>query len=149
MLSAIQLAKLSGFSSIITTASLHNASLLASLGATTIMDRKSPNVRDEITKAANGLPIDFVYDTISHEDTQNIGWDVLAPEGTLAVVVPPAKVDLAKYPGKKIVDDIHGNVNGPHLRALGVSLYKALPTLIEAGKLKVSGPPERYLRRLY
>ncbi|KAG6372052.1 chaperonin 10-like protein [Boletus reticuloceps] len=40
---AIQLAKLSGFSPIITTASLHNEDLLLSLGATHILDRKLPN----------------------------------------------------------------------------------------------------------
>lgn len=136
-LSAIQLAKLSGFSPIITTASLHNAPLLEALGATTVIDRKSPDLRNEILKAAKGSPIEFVYDAISEEDTESVGLDVLTPNGTLVIVLSPPKFDPTKYADKKVVDDIQANVHLPHLRALGVSLYKALPELLESGKVKV------------
>lgn len=87
--------------------------------------------------AAKGAPIEVVFDTISLQDTEAVGWDVLAPGGTLVQVQRPT-VDREKYPDKKIVDDIFGDVHQPHLRALGVSLYKALPHLIETGVIKVS-----------
>lgn len=116
---------------------MHNAPLLESLGATSVVDRKAPDVRNEITQAAKGSPIEFVYDAISDEDTESVGLDVLAPNGTLAIVLAPPKVDLSKHTDKRIVDDIAGNVNLPHYRALGISLYKALSGLVESGKVKV------------
>lgn len=132
----IQLAKLSGFSSIITTASLHNTSFLESLGATVVIDRNARDVRSEIIKAAKGSPISVVYDAISLEETQSVGWDILSSQGTLILVLPPT-IDRAKYADKYVIDDIFANVNRPHLRTLGVSLYKALPALIETKKIKV------------
>lgn len=116
---------------------MHNAPFLESLGATAVVDRKVADVRAELTKAAKGAPIDVVYDAISLQDTQEVAWDVLAPSGTLVLVLPPS-VERAKYVNKKVVDDVFGNVHAPHLRALGVSLYKALPRLIETSAIKVS-----------
>lgn len=133
---AIQLAKLSGFSQIIATASLHNAPFLKSIGATTVVDRKAQNLQAEINKAVKGVPIDVVLDAISLEDTQSLAWDVLAPDGTLVLLLD-ATVDRSKYPKKMIVNDIYGSVHAPHLRALGVSLYAALPKLIETRAIKV------------
>ena len=133
---AIQLAKLSGFSQIVTTASLHDAPFLESIGATAVVDRKASDLRIELIKAAKGGPIDFVFDAISLEETYNVAWDVLGPGGTLVLVLE-ATIDRAKYPDKKIVDDIAGNVYWPQRRTLGVSLYAALPKLIEAGAIKV------------
>lgn len=115
---------------------MHNASFLESLGATTVIDRKASDVGKEIANVTKDSHIDIVFDAISLEDTQNAGWDALAPNGTL-VVLSPLTVDLAKYSNKKAVDDIQGNVHTPRLRALGISLYKALPELIGTGKLKV------------
>lgn len=132
----IQLAKLVGFSSIITTASSHNTPLLESLGANIVVDRKAVDIQAELARAANGIPIDVVFDAISLPDTQALGWDVLAPGGTLTLLIPPT-IDRAKYADKKVVDDIQGNVHTPHLRALGTSLYSALPRLIETGAIKV------------
>lgn len=133
---AIQFAKLSGFSSIISTASMHNKPLLESLGASVVVDRNASNLKEEIAKAANGQPIDVVFDAVSLDDTQQLGWDILASNGTLVLVRSP-KIDRRKYADKKIVDDVFGSVYTPRLRSLGVSLYKALPGLIEAGKIKV------------
>lgn len=135
---AIQLARLSGFSSIIATSSLHNAPLLESLGATTIVDRKEADVQTEITKSAKGALIDVVFDAISDQDTQAVGWDVLAPGGTLILVTRRPTVDREKYSDKKVVDDVFGVLHAPHLRALGVSLCAALPRLIETSAIKVS-----------
>ncbi|KAF8972287.1 chaperonin 10-like protein [Flammula alnicola] len=73
---AIQLAKLSGFSPIITTASQKHADFLKSLGASHVLDRSLP---------AASL---YVYDSISSEDTQRVGLDLLSPGGQLTLVLP-------------------------------------------------------------
>ena len=94
----IQLAKLSGFSPIITTASLKHADNLKSLGATAVFDRDLPasELSKEIKKLTNE-PIKFVYDSISSNSTQETGVELLAPGGQLAVVLPAtAKADEGK-----------------------------------------------------
>lgn len=115
---------------------MHNTSLNKSLGATSVVDRNISDVKGEITKAAGDSQVDFVFDTVGTDFTQNLGWDILASGGTFVSVQPP-KVDREKYSDKKVVDSIFGNVHYPHLRSLGVSLYKALPRLLESGKLQV------------
>ena len=84
---AIQLLKLSGFDPIITTASLKNADFLKTIGATHVLDRLlSPGVLyAEIRKITPG-PLKTIYDAVGVADTQNVGYDLLAPGGTLATV---------------------------------------------------------------
>ncbi|KIM40713.1 hypothetical protein M413DRAFT_446109 [Hebeloma cylindrosporum] len=94
----IQLARLSGFSPIITTASLKHTDNLKSLGATAVFDRDLPasELVKEIKKLTNE-PIKFVYDSISSNITQETGVELLAPGGQLATVLPvTAKVDKDK-----------------------------------------------------
>jgi NADPH:quinone reductase-like Zn-dependent oxidoreductase len=86
-LSVIQLAKLSGLSPIITTASLKHTDLLKSLGATNVIDRNA-SLSDEVRKITD-QPITIVYDSISSAETQQAGLNVLAPRGTIAVITPP------------------------------------------------------------
>ncbi|KAF8968722.1 chaperonin 10-like protein [Flammula alnicola] len=82
----IQLAKLSGLSLIITTASLKHTDYLKSLGATAVLDRNlsSSALTTEISKITS-TSIKFVYDSISADSTQKIGLDILAPGGQLVV----------------------------------------------------------------
>lgn len=91
---AIQLAKLSGFSPIITTASLHNEALVKALGATHIIERNA-NVIAEVQKIVS-KPVEIVFDTVSEKTTQEQGWEILAPGGTLVVLLDPI-VDKTKY----------------------------------------------------
>ena len=92
----IQLAKLSKFSPIITTASLKHTDFLKSLGATHVFDRNlgSAELSAEISKVTN-KPIRYVFDAISLPSTQQISIDVLASGGKLALVQPLA-VDVPK-----------------------------------------------------
>ncbi|KAL5504373.1 hypothetical protein ACEPAH_8447 [Sanghuangporus vaninii] len=130
----IQLAKLSVFSPIIATASLHNTDLLKSLGATYVIDRKA-DVPTKAKKILGDTPVEFIFDAISVESMQNQAWDLLAPSGTLVIVLP-AKVDKGKYRDKILIDTVFGNVHGPELRPLGVSLYSKLTSLLESGAIK-------------
>lgn len=145
----IQLARLSGFSPIITTASLHNESLLKSLGATHVVDRSAP-LADAI-KAATSQPIMYVYDAISVAETENIGWEVLAPGGTLllvsTLVLDSEKLEKGKKEGKTTVN-IFGGAWEPTQRELGIQLYAHLTAALESQDLKVSsfGPSSEGIR---
>ncbi len=130
---ALQLLKLSGFSTIISTASLHNSELLKSLGATHVIDRRA-DVVSEAKKILSG-PIDIIYDAVSTKETQTQALDIIAPGGQVISVLG-VQVDQANYPDKHITE-IQGNVHDPNVRALGVSLYSKVTGLLASGALKV------------
>jgi len=131
---ALQLLKLSGFSTIISTASLHNSQLLKSLGATHVIDRNA-DVVSEAKKILSG-PIDIIYDAVSTKETQTQALDIIAPGGQVISVLG-VQVDQANYPDKHITE-IHGNVYDPNVRALGVSLYSKVTGLLASGALKTN-----------
>ncbi|KXN83321.1 Zinc-type alcohol dehydrogenase-like protein C2E1P3.01 [Leucoagaricus sp. SymC.cos] len=89
---AIQLAKLSGFSPIITTASLKHTSFLQSLGATYVLDRNTPTsaLKSQIAEITDNKSIQYIYDSISSSETQKTGIEILSPGGNLIVVSSPS-----------------------------------------------------------
>ncbi|KAJ3557464.1 hypothetical protein NM688_g1456 [Phlebia brevispora] len=92
----IQLAKLSGFSPIITTASAHNREYVEALGATHVLDRAKAATPQSLASAVHGIttkPITVAFDAISEPATQTASYSVLAPHGKLIVVVLPPAVD--------------------------------------------------------
>ncbi|KZT28343.1 medium-chain dehydrogenase/reductase like protein [Neolentinus lepideus HHB14362 ss-1] len=131
----IQLARLSGFFPIISTASLHNEDLLKSLGATHVIDRKLPfeGFQVALTSLLTS-PLEIVYDAISVPDTQQAGYDLLAPGGTLAVTLAiTAKIDLQ---ANKRVFQVFGNVYEPTTRKISVDLFGSLEGLLATGDIK-------------
>ena len=92
------MAKLQGFSPIFTTASLHHEEFLKSLGATHVIDRHLPS--DAIIKQIHDLaeykPIIYAYAAISDPASQNLAYDVLAPNGSLVVTHPFSEAFLAE-----------------------------------------------------
>ncbi|KAF8072227.1 chaperonin 10-like protein [Lyophyllum atratum] len=129
----IQFAKLSGFSPIITTASLKHDDYLKSLGATHVLDRNLPaaSLKAEIKKLTSA-PVQVVYDAISTRETQQTGHDVLGPGGNLVTVSPLAIT--------KAEDIGHSHVVAfntlPQNRVVLEGLYKMLPLLLEEGVIK-------------
>lgn len=92
--SAIQLARLSGFSKIITTSSSSHVDHLKALGATDVVDRSSTT--DDFLKIAGNLPLNAVYDAIGSEETLKQGTSILEQrhKGTdhvshYVTVIPP------------------------------------------------------------
>jgi len=79
----IQFAKFSGFSPIITTASLKHSPYLQSLGATHVLDRNlhRGDIKTQIDEITDEAPIKYVYDAISLPGTQAITIKVMDPEG--------------------------------------------------------------------
>ncbi|RDB28572.1 Enoyl reductase LovC [Hypsizygus marmoreus] len=130
----IQLAKLSGFSPIITTASSGNEVYLKSLGATHIIDRTIPlsNLSNEITKITTA-PIELVYDAVASEETQQTGYDILADGGHLVMILSQK---FKASSAKKTTFNFFGSWSDPQRRELGVALHGVLTGLLEQGLIK-------------
>ncbi|EPT05495.1 hypothetical protein FOMPIDRAFT_83158 [Fomitopsis schrenkii] len=133
----IQLAKLSGFSPIITTASLHNTDLLRSLGATHVVDRKlaSERLREEISKITKE-PLDVIFDAISLPETQLLAYELLAQGGTLALVLNPAIPVEKIVSGKRVVKMWGVTMFPEENRVASAQFYKKLTAWLEEGIIK-------------
>ncbi|KAG6879794.1 hypothetical protein C0992_011592 [Termitomyces sp. T32_za158] len=133
--SVIQFARLSGFSPIITTASVKHDSFLKSLGATNVLDRKLPTAElDAEIRKITSKPIEFVYDAVSLPETQATGYSILANGGTLVLVLSPV---VQAVEGKNVVTCL-GIWTLPHSKDLGEQFYASLMKLLETGDIKVS-----------
>lgn len=122
----LQLARLSGFSPIIGTASLRHTDYLKSLGATHIIDRALPadSLRSEVEKITSE-PLEVIYNVVPQAATQDIAFDLLAPSGCLVTVLPLAKAEYSKRV-----------IWVPRNHAVVVSLYKALPDLLKEAAIR-------------
>ncbi|KZP13236.1 GroES-like protein [Athelia psychrophila] len=132
---AIQFAKLSGFSPIIATASLHNSAHLKSLGATHVIDRHLDTLLlcEEIAKITS-VPIEVVFDAVGGPQTQQSGVDVLAPGGVIASVAQ-SKLGDAVGDGKS-VKSIFASPFHPHNRDVAVGFASELTAYLESGDIQ-------------
>ncbi|KAI0324003.1 GroES-like protein [Cubamyces sp. BRFM 1775] len=136
---AIQIAKLAGFNPIIATASVHNTSLLTSLGATHVIDRflSAEAILAKLPELTGGKPIELVYDAISLPETMPLAYQALAPGGGLVIVLSDViPAELKKEGDGKRIAYVFGNVHSPENRACGIELYKRLTEWLEKGIIK-------------
>ncbi|KAF8524571.1 GroES-like protein [Hysterangium stoloniferum] len=127
---AIQLARISGFSPIVTTTSPHNADLVKSLGATHVIDRKADVVAE--AKKILTTPPQYIYDAIADSSTQVQAWQILGANGTLILVIPPVDAIKGDEDGKRPIH-IFGNV---HIqRDLGRAMYATLTEYLASEKI--------------
>ena len=132
---AIQLLKLSGFSKIITTASLDNADLLKSLGATHAIDRNADFV-SEAKKALDGASVELIYDAVGTADLQSQALGIVTPGGQL-IAAGARNLELkANHPDKHYVT-VYADFRSPGNWALGKSLASKLHDLLASGAIKV------------
>ncbi|KAG1775967.1 chaperonin 10-like protein [Suillus placidus] len=136
---AIQLARLSGFSPIITTASPSHKEHLESLGATYVFNRDLPadELKTLVSNSTSG-PIKYVYDAISLPETQQVGWSLLGEKGCMVLTLPAS---VKEEEGKERTTIMtfgspHADENKPLCRESWAILSKWL----EAGTIK----PHRY-----
>lgn len=134
---AIQLARLSGFTRIITNASPTNQAMLEKLGAHVVLDRSQSSAED-FKVATSGLPLTFVFDAISAKTTQVLGVQILRTTEaensclvTLHVVRPEGldqdAVELAQSSQPAIsIKQVLGIGSSPDLRYLSEPTAKAL-----------------------
>ncbi|KIJ59659.1 hypothetical protein HYDPIDRAFT_183963 [Hydnomerulius pinastri MD-312] len=132
---AIQLARLSGFSPIITTASLHNKDLLISLGATHVLDRKlsASQLKEEVANITS-TPVMYAFDSISLDDTRQAAYDILAPGGKLTVVRRGSLKEV-EGSGKGVVQAF-GSFELPRVREFGGKFMRELDSWLAEGKIK-------------
>ncbi|KAG6852873.1 hypothetical protein C0991_008453 [Blastosporella zonata] len=128
----IQLAKLSGFSPIITTASSKHTRYLESLGATHVIDRNIPlSSLHGAVKGITNVPVEIVYDAVSTADTQKTGYEILAPNGSMVVVLNP---EVTKVAGKEVYH-VFAMPNLPHTSEISANMYSKLTEWLEDGVL--------------
>ena len=138
----IQFARLSGFSPIVTTASLHNTEFLKSLGATHVLDRSLPPaaLAAEVAKLTGGAPVEVVFDAIALADTQTLGFGLLAPGGGLVMThasgIPEDVLKAGAGAGKRVVN-VFGSVHYAGNHEFGVELYSRLTELVKSGAIVV------------
>ncbi|KAB5588209.1 hypothetical protein CTheo_8349 [Ceratobasidium theobromae] len=132
---AIQLARIAGFSPIVTTASAQHSDYLKSLGATHVLDR---NADAKTIQSVFSTPVSLVYDSISAPTTQSVAYDVLTtpslvPGAHLAVVTPLNDQIKAKNADEKVsVNQLFGSSH--MFRDLSVPFWRSIGEWIKQGK---------------
>ncbi|KAG1883484.1 chaperonin 10-like protein [Suillus subluteus] len=132
---AIQLARLSGFSPIITTASKKHEKYLKSLGATHVFLRDlSANELKSLVSDHTSGPIKYVYDAISLPETQQIGWSLLGPKGRLVLTLPASVEE--KEGKERVAIRTFGSPHADENKPLCKGLWATLSEWLEAGTIK-------------
>ncbi|KAH9921203.1 GroES-like protein [Epithele typhae] len=134
---AIQMARLNGFSTIITTASLKHESWLKSLGATHVLDRNLPSEELAIVvkKITNGALVPYAYDAISTKETLHLAYDLVADDGALVIVEPFSKEldEKIKLNDRKRIGRPYATLTVPESIELGLELWKHLGSWLKEG----------------
>ena len=140
---AIQFARLSGFSPIITIASPKNAVLLESLGATHVIDRNLSG--DAFTSAVRDIlaskPLHVVYEGASDAAILRTAFELLEPGGKLIACPNGAQAltpDQHANKQKEVIFPLGTPSYSEDRHRVCVSFYEHLPRLFESGELKVS-----------
>ncbi|KAH9921177.1 GroES-like protein [Epithele typhae] len=135
---AIQLAKLAGFSPIVTSASPRNAKMLRAIGATHVFDRALSNddALAMIRTATAGEAVTFAYDAVSRTETASLAYDALASDGALLLVLPDVlPADKRANGDTKKVVSVYGVVHPPENRKIGVEVFSRVTGWLETGVL--------------
>ncbi|KAJ7141781.1 chaperonin 10-like protein [Mycena crocata] len=127
----IQLAALSGLEVITTSSSTHFA-YLKSLGATTVIDRSAPDAAKQILAAAGGA-VKYAVDAVALPETQLVGVEVTAPQGTLVVLLPPTPETKSAAEAKGVTVSLRIGGEG---RFYDERLWDAVEGFIERGVIK-------------
>ncbi|QRW18345.1 Zinc-binding dehydrogenase [Rhizoctonia solani] len=131
----IQLARIAGFSPIVTTASAQHADFLRSLGATRVFDR---NVDTKAVQSAFPTPVSLVLDSISIAATQEFAFEVLTtpspvPDAHLVLVLPPTDSLNEQNSGETIA--VHTAYGSSHrFKDLTMPFWRNIEQWIKDGK---------------
>ncbi|KAG1887117.1 chaperonin 10-like protein [Suillus subluteus] len=113
----IQLARLSGFDPVVTTASPSNEDpLVAAIGK--VIDS----------------PIRIIFDAISLTETQSVGWRLLAQNGIIVLTLP-ASVKEDEGKGRKTIY-LNGDLHLPHNHELSCNSWAMVETWLSEGVIQ-------------
>lgn len=131
---AIQIARLSGFSRIITNSSAAHAEHLKGLGAHVVLDRATSAVSD-FAAAVGDLPLAFAFDAISTEETQLLGVQVVQATKTAGTAV----FGVQAHAGAKVEAQSELEPKTPFRSVLGLGSSPALRHLSEPLMVSLGG----------
>ncbi|KAH6646936.1 quinone reductase [Truncatella angustata] len=130
---AIQMAKLSGFSKVITNSSAAHEQHLKSLGADVVLDRSKQSEPSDFASAVGDLPLAFVFDAISAKSTLLLGVKIVQTTKTQNTYVYAVQMNadeevkkLGEQEPKTSVKPVLGLGSKPELRYLSEALMKNL-----------------------
>ncbi|CUA67020.1 hypothetical protein RSOLAG22IIIB_02937 [Rhizoctonia solani] len=132
----VQLARIAGFSPIVTTASTQHTEFLKSLGASHVFDRDADT---KVIQSAFSTPVSLVVDAISTASTQSLAFDILttptpAPSAHLALVQLLADSIKEKNADNKVtVHQVYGSSHA--FRDLSVPFWQNVGRWIKDGEL--------------
>lgn len=134
---AIQLARLSGFSKIITNSSPSHHAHLIVFGATTVLNRSTESAPEHFSAALGKTPLAFVFDTISITETHMLAVEII--QSALNVEnAPVARVNLEELAHEVKQQIKTGRV--VHFKPIvGASSFPNLRPLIEAAWQRFGG----------
>ncbi|CAE6520474.1 unnamed protein product [Rhizoctonia solani] len=132
---SIQLARIAGFSPIVTTASDQHIDLLKSLGATHVLNR---NVDARTIQSTFPTPVSLILDSISVASTQSLAYDVLttpspAPGAHLAIALPLVDAIKEKNVDNKVTIN-HFFGSSHTYRDLSIPFWQNVGQWIKDGK---------------
>jgi len=111
-----------------------HASNLQALGATHVVSRDEP-LTSETLAAMTTSPLSLAFDAVGIDVTQQAGYRLLAPGGTLITVLPDSVDKGGDEQGRKVVF-ISGSAWPESNRALARAALQALPGYLEQGLIK-------------
>lgn len=130
---AIQMAKLSGFSKVITNSSAAHVDHLKSLGADVVLDRSKQSEPSDFASAVGDLPLAFVFDAISEKPTLTLGVKIIQATKTQNTHVYAVQMNaddevkkLGEQEPKTSVKPVLGLGSKPEMRYLSEALMKSL-----------------------
>ncbi|KAH7024154.1 chaperonin 10-like protein [Ilyonectria destructans] len=137
----IELAKLAGIGRIIAVAGHHNEAKLKSIGATHVIDRKAPDVLDQI-RAITGDELVYAVDTVNAGVEQELGVAALSntKKGTLITLRrPEGDFDAARI-GSKSAGYERRLVFGvsPMHPEVTIGFWEEVPRWLKEGKIRPS-----------
>ena len=135
---AIQLARLSGFNPIITTASKRNEAYCRAAGATHVIDYKEVPYSELPATVAKivGKPVPVSFDAISFgPETQDAAFAATGPKGDVIYVRPSAREAMVELEDGKRIASVYGATED---RAFEARLFAALSDYLKTGDIKVS-----------
>lgn len=146
--SALQLARLSGFNPIITTASSNNAEYCKAAGATHVVDYRTvpfSTLPAEVSRITGEAPVSVVYAvTPCDEEVQPVAWSIVAPNGCLVTARPglvgKSDAEIAEDGKYSVWPYGHpGNTElfGPDGLEFGRKMYAGIEKWLASGQLKV------------
>lgn len=119
---------------------------LESLGATHVIDRRTLALEREIQKITT-TPVEYVFDAISTEDTQQIGYDILASSGHLILV---SSAVVQEVTGKTVtISTVAAAHHLPQNRRPQEILYSNITRLLAYDRIKVRNGVESYILIAY